>query len=189
MHRPDGTDAVDLERGGVNDLDLLEPLWVAVHHQHQQAMPELRPYVSDATTWLERRALYARLFDEHEPVLLLARDGDRLVGYGLGYAMPVTGTWLADTWTTGERIGEIESLSVLPEYRGRGLGSRLMEQLHERLAEKGVRDFVLGALAGNADALRLYGRHGYRPTWLYLSRFEGRDGAAHSGSSRPLDRE
>jgi hypothetical protein len=33
---------------------------------------------------------------------------------------------------------------------------------------------ILGALAGNADAIRLYERRGYRPTWLYLSKFDGR---------------
>jgi ribosomal protein S18 acetylase RimI-like enzyme len=29
-------------------------------------------------------------------------------------------------------------------------------------------------LPGNAAAIRLYERRGYRPTWLYLSRFDGR---------------
>jgi hypothetical protein len=37
-----------------------------------------------------------------------------------------------------------------------------------------VDDLVLGALAGNADDIRLYERHGYQPTWLYLSRFSKR---------------
>jgi ribosomal protein S18 acetylase RimI-like enzyme len=165
--------AVDL--GHITDLGLLEPLWVAVHHQHQQAMPALAPYVTDADTWRERRALYQQLFTEHDPVLLLGRHDDQVVGYGLGYTMPVTGTWLADTWTTGARIGEIESLSVLPEYRGQGLGSKLLEQLHERLQEQGASDFIIGALPGNKHAIRLYQRHGYTPTWLYLSRLQGRD--------------
>jgi ribosomal protein S18 acetylase RimI-like enzyme len=163
-----------VEAGSVTDLPHLEPLWVAVHHKHQRAMPELAPYVTDAETWQERRLLYEQLFAEHDPVLLLGRHEGRLVGYALGYTLPVSGTWLADTWATGSRIGEVESLSVLPEYRGRGLGSDLLEQLHERLRSQGAQDFILGALAGNADAIRLYQRHGYRPTWLYLSRLEGR---------------
>ena len=162
--------------GHVTDLDVLEPLWVAVHHQHQHAMPDLAPYVTDTETWRARRELYEQLFTQHEPVLLLGRHDDQVVGYGLGYTMPVAGTWLADTWTTGARIGEIESLAVLPAYRGRGLGSRLLAQLHERLQQQGAGDFILGALAGNADAIRLYERHGYKPTWLYLSRLQGRDG-------------
>jgi ribosomal protein S18 acetylase RimI-like enzyme len=173
-------DGFVVEQGGAADLELLEPLWVAVHHQHQHAMPGLRPYVSDATTWRERRTLYRRLFADHDPVLLLGRHAGQVAGYALGYTMPATGTWLADTWATGERIGEVESLSVLPEYRGRGLGSRLLEELHDRLLHQGAQDLILGALSGNTDAIRLYERHGYRPTWLYLSRLEGRAGDAGS---------
>jgi ribosomal protein S18 acetylase RimI-like enzyme len=180
-------DAFVVAPGGVADVDLLEPLWVAVHHQHQRAMPELRPYVDDATTWRERRTLYEQLFAEQDPILLLGRHTGRLVGYALGYTMPATGTWLADTWETGARIGEVESLSVLPEYRGRGLGSELLEQLHERLRDRGARDLVLGALPGNTDAIRLYERHGYRPTWLYLSRLDGRDAAPVPGRPRSTE--
>jgi ribosomal protein S18 acetylase RimI-like enzyme len=160
--------------GGVGDLGRLRPLWVAVHRAHQRAMPELAPYVADDDSWRERLALYERLFATYEPVLLLAGDGERLVGYGLAYAMPVADGWLADTWVTGERVGEIESLAVLPEYRGQGIGTRLLRQLQDRLREQGAADVVLGVLPGNTDAVRLYERLGYRPTWLYLSRLEGR---------------
>jgi hypothetical protein len=38
----------------------------------------------------------------------------------------------------------------------------------------GVEDLILGALPGNTDAIRLYERRGYQPTWLYLSRLTGR---------------
>ena len=164
-----------VEQGGAADVESLEHLWVAVHHQHQQSMPHLSPYVSDATTWRERRALYDQLFADHDPTLLLGRHEETLAGYALGYTLPVAGTWLADTWATGDLIGEVESLSVLPEYRGHGLGSRLLVDLQERLHDQGARDLILGALAGNTDAIRLYQRHGYRPTWLYLSRLEGRE--------------
>jgi ribosomal protein S18 acetylase RimI-like enzyme len=174
-----------VEHGGAADLDLLEPLWLAVHRQHQRVMPELRPYVTDVTTWRERRSLYQQLFAEHEAILLLARDGDRLVGYGLGYTMPVAGTWLADTWVTGDRVAEIESLSVLPEYRGQGLGSMLLEQLQAALRGQGAQDFIVGALSGNADAIRLYRRHGFRPTWLYLSRLDGREAGSSPTSAGP----
>jgi ribosomal protein S18 acetylase RimI-like enzyme len=43
------------------------------------------------------------------------------------------------------------------------------------LHDLGVDDLILGALAGNADAIRLYERRGYRPTWLYLSKFADRE--------------
>jgi ribosomal protein S18 acetylase RimI-like enzyme len=50
-----------------------------------------------------------------------------------------------------------------------GLGSR-----RPVLDGLGVKDLILGALPGNTDAIRLYERRGYQPTWLYLSRFDGR---------------
>jgi ribosomal protein S18 acetylase RimI-like enzyme len=41
-----------------------------------------------------------------------------------------------------------------------------------------VHDLILGALAGNDAAIRLYERLGFRPTWLYLSRWSGRGDTA-----------
>ena len=163
-----------LRTGGVEDLDLVGPLWVAVHHRHAQTMPELAPYVSDHETWRVRRMLYEELLAKPDTLLLVAVVDDAAVGYGLAHVLPVDETWIPDTWVTGSRIGEIESLSVLPQYRGGGLGSEVLRRLEEHLAERGVEDLILGALAGNRDAIRLYERQGYQPTWLYLSRFQGR---------------
>ncbi|MEA2291049.1 MAG: hypothetical protein QOF17_69 [Solirubrobacteraceae bacterium] len=165
----------EIERGGPQDLEALEPLWVAVHHHHAESMPELAPYVDDEATWTARRALYAELLAKPDTILLLARaGGGELVGYGLAHVMAPEDTWVADTWVTGRRVGEIESLAVVPAHRGGGLGTRLLERLETELAQDGVSDLVLGVLPGNAAAIRLYERRGYRPTWLYLSRFDGR---------------
>jgi len=164
----------EIARGGPGDIASLEPLWVSVHRRHAESMPELAPYVDDATTWAERRALYEQLLAKPDTVLLLARDGGALVGYGLAHVLAATGTWAADTWAIGDRVGEIESLAVLPGHRGRGLGGRLLDGLEAALREQGVNDLILGLLPGNEDAARLYARRGYKPTWLYLSRFEGR---------------
>ena len=164
-----------LRTGTEADLDLVEPLWVAVHHRHIESMPQLAPYVDDIATWRARRELYEELLAKPDTLLLLALVGDEPIGYGLTHVMPVAGSWIEDTWRTGTRIGEIESLSVLPSYRGTGLGSELLERLEAHLRELGIEDLILGALAGNADAIRLYERRGYQPTWLYLSKFAGRD--------------
>jgi ribosomal protein S18 acetylase RimI-like enzyme len=168
------SETVELRHGSAADLPLLEPLWVSVHHRHAQSMPELAPYVEDRETWAVRSALYAELLAKPDTILLLATDGDAVIGYGLAHVLAATDTWIADTWRTGGRIGEIESLAVLPSYRGQGIGTRLLEALESELASIGIRDLILGVLAGNDDAIRLYRRRGYRPTWAYLSRFEGR---------------
>jgi ribosomal protein S18 acetylase RimI-like enzyme len=159
--------------GSAADL-VVGPLWVAVHHQHAQTMPQLAPYVSDDETWRVRRMLYEELLAKPDTLLLLAFAGNAAVGYGLAHVLPVDETWIPDAWETGSRIGEIESLSVLPQYRGSGLGSELLKRLEQHLDAIGVKDLILGALPGNTNAIRLYERRGYPPTWLYLSRFEGR---------------
>jgi ribosomal protein S18 acetylase RimI-like enzyme len=145
-----------------------------VHRAHAASMPELAPYVSDAETWAEHRAIYAQAFEKPDTVLLLAYDGDALIGYALSHVLAVEETWIPDTWRTGPRIAEVETLSVLPQYRGQGVGTALMDALDAEIEALGIGDVIVGALAGNEDALRLYRRRGFRPTWLYLSRFAGR---------------
>jgi ribosomal protein S18 acetylase RimI-like enzyme len=164
-------EGVAITRGGAADIPRLEPLWVAVHHQHIASMPDLAPYVSDAETWRQRRALYDELFRKPDTFLLLAAIEESLVGYALVHVTPAPETWIADTWVTGERIAELESISVLPEHRGAGIGSMLMDACHREIESMGIKDVIVGLLPGNTGALRLYERHGYRPTWLYLSRF------------------
>jgi ribosomal protein S18 acetylase RimI-like enzyme len=168
------TENIELRRGSATDLPALQPLWVSVHHQHAQSMPELAPYVDDDRTWEVRRSLYSELLARPGTVLYLAMAGSIAIGYGLAHVLAAADTWLPDTWQTGARIGEIESLAVLPSHRGLGIGTRLLDALEAELAATGIRDLILGVLPGNADAIRLYQRRGYRPTWTYLSRLDGR---------------
>lgn len=169
-------DAVEISRGSAADVPALGPLWVEVHHQHAESMAELAPYVSDATTWAEHRKVYEGVMGRPGSILLLARVGEELVGYGMVHVFPAAGSFLVDTWATGPRIGEIETLAVRPGRRGEGIGGRLLDGLEEALAADGVEDLILGVLPGNEGARRLYERRGYRPTWMYLSKLAGRSG-------------
>jgi ribosomal protein S18 acetylase RimI-like enzyme len=162
--------------GSAADVPALGPLWVEVHHRHAESMPELAPYVSDATTWAEHRKVYEEVMGRPGSILLLARIGEELAGYGMAHVFPAAGSFLVDTWATGPRIGEIETLAVRPAHRGKGIGARLLDGLEEALAADGVEDLILGVLPGNDSARRLYERRGYRPTWMYLSKLAGRGG-------------
>jgi ribosomal protein S18 acetylase RimI-like enzyme len=137
-------------------------------------MPQLAPYVDDDTSWAARERLYAGLLAKPDTVLLLAREHGRLVGYGLAHVMEVADSWIEDTWVTAARVGEIESVGVLPGLRNRGIGTALMDRLEAELRAAGVQDLMLGVLAGNDAAIRLYERRGYRQTWMYMSRWAGR---------------
>jgi ribosomal protein S18 acetylase RimI-like enzyme len=167
---------IEIRRGSLADLPALEPIWVSAHDRHAESMPELfAPYLNDGQTWAHRRALYAELLAKPDTVLQVACEASSLVGYGLAHVVPVGDTWIADTWRTGPRIGEIESLAVLPSHRRRGIGSTLLDALAAGLAAIGVHDLVLGVLPGNADGLGMYERRGFRPTGAYLSKLPGRE--------------
>jgi ribosomal protein S18 acetylase RimI-like enzyme len=64
-----------------------------------------------------------------------------------------------ETWTTGERVADLMTLVVLPEARGRGVGSSLVESVYRELRGRGVRELAISVVHNNDDALRFYRRH------------------------------
>ena len=72
--------------------------------------------------------------------------------------------------TTGQWIGEVETLVVAPEARGDGAGTALLDCAEAELGRRGAHDIVIGVLAGNDRALEFYRRRGMRPTMTYLMR-------------------
>lgn len=74
--------------------------------------------------------------DEHWRTFVVARDGQQVVGCGG-----------AETYQVAALL---RSIAVEPEYRSRGLGRRLVRQLIDRLASRGLREFYL--LTTDAEA-------------------------------------
>jgi mycothiol synthase len=60
----------------------------------------------------------------------------------------------------GERGNSVGG--VRPSHWGRGLGTRLVETMEERVAEEGARRTQAWTVAGDAAAASLFERHGYR---------------------------
>lgn len=56
----------------------------------------------------------------------------------------------------------IAGLALLPEYRGRGIGTRLLAEARQRARMLGVRELSLLVFAGNQGAVRLYQRAGFQ---------------------------
>lgn len=67
--------------------------------------------------------------DDHWKTFLVARDGERMVGCGGAEAYQFAAL--------------IRSVAVAPEYRSTGVGRRLVRQLLDRLASRGLREFYL----------------------------------------------
>ena len=63
---------------------------------------------------------------------------------------------------------------MLPEHRGRGVGSALLARMHEELRGDGVEHWGVAVISTNADAVRFYERQDLVPfTNSYLGRVPG----------------
>jgi ribosomal protein S18 acetylase RimI-like enzyme len=87
--------------------------------------------------------------------VLIAESQGEPVGYAV---VQVRGP--EETWATGDRVAQLETLTVLPGHRGKGIGSALVERMHEELRHLGASHFVVSVIASNADAVRFYERLG-----------------------------
>lgn len=67
--------------------------------------------------------------DEHWKTFIVAKDGARIVACGG-----------AETYQVAALI---RSIAVAPDYRSQGLGRRIVRQLIDRLAWRGLREFYL----------------------------------------------
>ncbi len=160
---------IEIARAGLERLDDLEPLWKAMHAHHRAVAGHLdavAPFRSDEQSWTRRRAHYERVLAAQDAFVLLAERDGRPVAYAL---VAVSGT--EATLEVGERVAELDSLSVLPDERGDGLGGRLMDAVFEELRALGIEELSLAVMARNEGALRFYERRGFVP---YLNLLLGR---------------
>ena len=102
--------------------------------------------------WYTRENI-ERAVEEEETMLVLAVDGDEILGFTKG---GVVGR--------REPVGEIHWLHVAPEHRGRGIGARLLDQIQTGLEEVGAERFAGFVLDVNEAGGAFYERHGYTET-------------------------
>jgi ribosomal protein S18 acetylase RimI-like enzyme len=149
---------VDIVRAGAERIPDLRPLWESLSRHHAEVAPELAmlgEVRAEADSWAVRRALYEEWLQDPDAFVLIAESQGEPVGYAM---VELRGP--EETWATGDRVAELETLAVLPEHRGQGIGSALVERMHEELRRLGVSHFVVGVIASNSDAVRFYERLG-----------------------------
>jgi ribosomal protein S18 acetylase RimI-like enzyme len=157
----------DIELGGREDIESLRDLWLELHHHHASVAPATGPFVDDESSWRVRSGSYRDWLSDPRSFLLLAREGERLVGYALVRVFE-SGDDLRDAWDVPDVIAELETLLVVADARGAGLGNRLLDEMDAELARRGIDEVQVGLIPGNDGAQRLYESRGFAPRWLVL---------------------
>jgi GNAT superfamily N-acetyltransferase len=157
------SDDVEIVRGGVDLVPELRPLWLALRTHHHEVAPDLGPVREDEDTWRRRRAQYEEwLTTDPRNFVLLARRHHRAIGYAFARLADQS----SPTWDGEKVVLDVETLSILPEARGAGIGQRLLSMLREEVAERGYDRLTLTVVAGNRDARRFYEREGLEETFV-----------------------
>jgi len=150
---------------GVDALPSIEPLTRSLHEHHRTVDPAIPgvPLRDTDAWWAVRSERYRAWLAEPDTFLLVAEDD----GVAAGYAL-VTFRERDDSNATGDRFAELQSLAVTPDRRGEGLGTALLHEVYREVPRRGAEEMVIGVLATNEAAMRLYEREGFRP-WVVLT--------------------
>jgi ribosomal protein S18 acetylase RimI-like enzyme len=96
-------------------------------------------------------AEFYRLYDAEKDCVWVCEEKERIVGFLL-------------LMHRGERAAQLRYFYLEPEYRGIGLGSKLMRLFMDFLEEKGYQSAYLWTTNEQAAAASLYERYGFKLT-------------------------
>jgi GNAT superfamily N-acetyltransferase len=136
-----------------------------LYGHHAEVGRMVAPVRTLAASWRRRRPQYERWLAGDDALLLIAEREGRPVGY----AMVTVGAGQA-TWDLGERILEVETLAVLPEERGAGVGHELIAEAERVARERGADALAVGLIHTNEGARRFYQREGFGLFYLEMVR-------------------
>ena len=157
---------VRLVPGTDDDLGLVAPLWRSMVEHHRQVARDALPIRGADDAWTMRRSEYRAWLDDGSGALLLARaDGPRAPA-GYEFCRLVRS---GPTFDFGRARGEVESLVVAPDARGRGVGTALLDACRRHLRGRGCTHWTVSVMAANDGAVQLYRRAGFRPWLLELA--------------------
>lgn len=155
----------EITRGAARDIPALRDVFLSLHGHHRtvSAVPLTEP---DERAWQARAATYEGYFEEGRALLHLARAGGRCAGYAFTVIHPGSD----DTFPLDAGYAELYTLAVLPECRGQGVGTALLDAVDAALADTGIPNLTVAVMADNEAAIRLYRRRGLVPGELVMYR-------------------
>lgn len=127
------------------DLPAIRQLLVDTWHATYDSIYGVARVTEITNEWHSLKALKSRLA-KRDAVFLVAEEDCRIAGTTFATHMP-----------SGE--ARLHQLYVLPDYHGRGLGSRLLAEVQNRLGD--INTLSLEVEEANTSARRFYEHHGF----------------------------
>jgi ribosomal protein S18 acetylase RimI-like enzyme len=154
--------SIVVRRAEPRDVSALGQLAGRLVRMHHAADPSRFMLVDDVeqgySWWLSRELSRA------SAVVLVACHGDRVVGYAYGTLEERDWNMLLDAH------GALHDIFVDEGARRAGVGAKLVAAAVAELEGLGAPRVLLSTMVGNDAAQRLFGRCGFRPTMLEMTR-------------------
>lgn len=135
-----------IETISIDQLGQIEPLWVRLNSLHRD-LDETCGKPRRDTTWEQR---YRQFLEKAQGKCLIQIVKSEFEAAGYCF-----------TSIDHENKGEIDSIFLDPEWRGRGLGKELMQNALDWLKKEGCEEIKLSVHPGNTEAIAFYRSLGF----------------------------
>jgi ribosomal protein S18 acetylase RimI-like enzyme len=96
------------------------------------------------------RSFMRRIVEASNGAAWIAEEEGKMAGFAVV-------EWALDA----DVFAYLQTIEVLPEYRGRGIASELLQRIESASGAAGASSLWLHVDAANTDAIRLYEKHGF----------------------------
>jgi GNAT superfamily N-acetyltransferase len=146
-----------------DDLPTLRSLVAELHDSVRRFDPSLPPSTQIIDAYFEH---LLQACEDLSGTFFLAERGARTEGYACVFGLVPA----PEPDESGSPYSFLSDLYVRPEYRGSGVGRRLVEHVEHYAAGLGASRVVIKLFAGSQSALRFWDGLGYRRRVLELSK-------------------
>ncbi len=151
-----------IEEAKIEDLDAITAL------NHKLCIKENREFDAtidpDYPTSQRGKEGFKEEIENLDSLTLVAKAGDKVIGYLMGGHAEV------EDYRTVKNIYEIGSMWVDDKYRGKGIGTKLMDRFEDWARERGATRLKVIASAQNEGAINLYRKRGFENYDLVLEK-------------------
>jgi ribosomal protein S18 acetylase RimI-like enzyme len=151
----DPKDELVFQEGSVEILDLIAPLWQQLNRHHQAISEHFGQSIAQMTFDTRRAGLVEKAMRGLLRVDLVKIETGMPVGYCV-------------STIDAQQTGEVDSIFVQPQFRGQGIGDRLMRRALRWMDAQGVQAKVIVVAWGNEGVVTFYRRYGFFPRNLVL---------------------
>ena len=145
--------AITLRNARNEDFEQLHRIYAQVHSLHVKNLPNI---FVDADALSEE--YFSQLMSDKSVIFRVASIEGKVVGFHICIIKEPSVVPIMQK----RRVVSIESLGVLQEERGKGIGSRLMKDALAVAKKKGADDVSLNVYAFNENAKKLYEKFGFK---------------------------